>query len=171
MKVKFFIFVVLLTFVLFFFLLFTEEEVILYPNFAKDSDGSQSEEIIKNMKEKYETIILKFYPYGYIEVWGWEKQKYIKKVYAIAEWKAEEELGAGNIYIGYSFDGKNYFEIGPFNGSSEYTKTTIEIPTNLFTNIENLRIRFRGEDLDYGIDATAEVKIFLKVIKYKFRLL
>ena len=85
-------------------------------------------------------------------------------------WKAEKDFGAGNIFIGYSFDGKNYIEIGPFEGSNEYKLDIIEIPTNFLTNIENLRIRFRGEDIDYALDAFAEVKVWLKVISYRFGL-
>lgn len=153
---------------IFFFLFSKEEEIYLYPQKAKDSDGTDSQEIINNMKNGFETIILKHYPFGYVEVEEWGKIKHLKKVYAIVEWKADEDLGAGNIYVGYSFDGKEYKEVGPFNASSHVRKEVIEIPIKPFSNIDNLRVRFRGEDLDFGLDAVAEVSIKLKVIRYKF---
>lgn len=174
MKKSYLVALIILIFFIFIFLFFNffviEEEIILFPKFGKDSDGSLSDEIVENIKKGYERVILKFYPYGFLEVWGWENQFFVKKIFAVVEWRADEDLGAGNIFIGYSLDGKNYYEIGPLNASNNYTKTIIEIPIKTFSNIENIKIRFRGEDLDYAIDAYAEVKIYLKVIRYKFRL-
>ncbi|MEM5875348.1 MAG: hypothetical protein QXX45_02125 [Candidatus Aenigmatarchaeota archaeon] len=167
--IKIFSVILLFLFIIIFIFVKTEEKIV-YPSKAKDSDGSLENEIIENNIKGYESVSLKFYPFGYIEFWGWNKTKYIKKVYAYIMWKAEKDFGAGNIFIGYSFDGKNYIEIGPFEGSNEYKLDIIEIPTNFLTNIENLRIRFRGEDIDYALDAFAEVKVWLKVISYRFGL-
>lgn len=144
-----------------------EIEVYPKPLNAKDTDGTPSNEILQNMENGYEMVILKVYPFGYLEV-EWENIGFFKKAFAIVEWKTHKDLGAGNIYIGYSFDRKNYTEAGPFNENEDFTKTIIEIPLNLSSNINNLRIRFRGEDLDFATDAIAEVNIKLKVIKYKF---
>ena len=161
--------VVLISIVL---VMFFPIEVESYPKplKAKDTDGTPSDEIINNTNSGFETVILKFNPFGYIEVQEWEKVDFLKKVYVVVEWKAYKDLGAGNIYIGYSFDGKNYTEIGPFNESDEVKTEIIEIPAN-FSDISKLRIRFRGEDLDFATDAIAEVKILLKVTKYNFGLI
>jgi len=147
--------------------IFPTEEIYAKPLRAKDSDGTQSEEILENMRKGYETIILKHFPYGFLEVEEWEKVKFPKKAYAIIKWRTYEELGAGNIYIGYSFDGKNYKEIGPFNESVNFTTTIIEIPVNPLSDLSKLKVRFRGEDTDFGVDAISEVRIELKIIKYK----
>jgi hypothetical protein len=147
-----------------------EEEVYLTPLKARDTDGTPPNEIIENMEKGFEMVILKVHPFGYLEIGKWEKVKFLKKAFAIVEWKTYRDLGAGNIYIGYSFDGKNYVETGPFNESENLTKTTLEIPVSFFSNLEDLRIRFRGEDTDFAIDAIAEVNIKLKVIRYKFGL-
>lgn len=154
--------------ILLFKLLVHEEEVYLEPLEAKDSDGTPSEEILKNMEKCCESVILKFHPYGYLEVTRWEKASFPKKCLAIVNWRTYKDLGAGNIYIGYSFDGKNYKEVGPFNESENFKETAIEIPVSLFTDLSNLRVRFRGEDLDFATDAIAEVNIKLKVTRYKF---
>jgi len=148
-----------------------EQEVFPKPIKAKDTDGSPSDEILENMEKCCESVILKFNPYGYLEVEEWKKVDLPKKAFAIVNWRTYKDLGAGNIYIGYSFDGKEYKELGPFNESENFTQTTIEIPVNLFSDLSKLRIRFRGEDLDFATDAIAEVKIELKVIKYKFGLI
>lgn len=148
-----------------------QEEVYLKPLEAKDSDGTPSNEILENMEKCCEAVILKFNPYGYLEVIKWEKINFPKKAFAIVSWRTYKDLGAGNIYIGYSFDGKNYKEIGPFNENENFTETTIEIPLNFFSDLSNLKVRFRGEDLDFATDAIAEVNIKLKVIRYKFGLI
>jgi len=95
-------------------ILWPTEEIYVNPLRARDSDGTPSEEILENMKNGYEVVILKHFPYGFLEVEEWEKVRFLKKAYLIVEWRTYEELGAGNIYIGYSFDGKKYMEIGPF---------------------------------------------------------
>jgi len=148
-------------------ILWPTEEIYVNPLRARDSDGTPSEEILENMKNGYEVVILKHFPYGFLEVEEWEKVRFLKKAYLIVEWRTYEELGAGNIYIGYSFDGKKYMEIGPFNESLNFTKTVIEIPVNPFSDLSKLKVRFRGEDIDFGIDAIAEIKIELKALKYK----
>lgn len=158
--------IVVLSFFLFF--LIGEEEKIVYPTYGRDTDGTLQDEIVRNNREGYETVLLKFFPYGYIEFYGWKNVSMVKKVFAFVEWRTEKDLGAGNIYIGYSFDGKNYVEVGPFNESENYRVTVLEIPANIFTDLENVKIRFRGEDLDFATDAYAEVKVYLKVISYKF---
>lgn len=169
MKKKMLIAVFLLILLVVFFPM--QEEVYLKPLEAKDSDGTPSHEILENMRKCCETVILKFNPYGYLEVKKWEKVNFLKKAFAIVNWKTYEDLGAGNIYIGYSFDGKNYEEVGPFGESKNFKETILEIPVNFFSDLSNLRVRFRGEDLDFATDAIAEVNIKLKVIKYKFGLM
>lgn len=167
MKLKIVIIAVISILILF---LFFPREMEVYPKpiKAKDTDGTPQEEILENMKNGFEMVILKFYPFGYLEITEWEKVRFLKEVYAIIEWRTYKGLGAGNIYIGYSFDGKNYIEFGPFNESENITKTVIKIPVNIFSDISRLKIRFRGEDIDFALDAIAEVNIKLKVIKYKF---
>jgi hypothetical protein len=152
--------------------LFVPGESEVYPAAlkAKDTDGTPSDEILQHMLSGHEPVILKYFPFGYLEVEEWEKVILPKKVFAIVDWKTYKDLGAGNIYIGYSFDGKEYKEIGPFN-ESDGTQTVLEVPVNIFSDISNLRIRFRGEDLDFATDAVAEVSIKLKVIRYKFGLI
>ncbi|MBU5687810.1 MAG: hypothetical protein KQA31_00145 [Candidatus Aenigmarchaeota archaeon] len=137
-----------------------EKEIYLEPLYARDSDGSDSEDIINNMKENYEIVSLKANPFGYVELSKFQFKGFIKRIDAEFYWNIYEDFGGGNIYIGYSFDGKNYIEKGPFNESGSYK---IDIPVNIFSNLNNLRLRFRGEDLDFGPDALAEVKMKLKV--------
>jgi len=143
--------------------LFNGKETYPKPLSAKDIDGLDSSEIIKDMQNGYETIDLKANPFGYVEINGWENQALIKKVSAIVEWKTPKKLGAGNNYIGYSFDGKNYNETGPFKESENVTRTIIEVPVDASSNLNNLSVRFRGQDMDFGPDAIAEVSIRLKV--------
>ncbi|MFH8093132.1 MAG: hypothetical protein QXM38_04270 [Candidatus Aenigmatarchaeota archaeon] len=159
MKVKIFLIAVLLI-VLALSLNLKEKEFYLEPFDAKDSDGSDSDDIINNMKNSYEIVSLKTNPFGYIEIRGFQPKGLLKKAYAEFYWKLYEDLGGGNIYVGYSFDGKNYVEEGPFNESGSLK---INIPVNIFSNLNELSLRFRGEDLDFAADAVAEVKIKLKI--------
>jgi len=153
---------ILIALLLFAFL--KEQEVYLDAISAADSDGTDSSDIISNMKDGYELVSLKANPFGFIEVRGFKHSGIAKKAYATYEWHVYQDLGAANIYVGYSFDGKKYFEQGPFDDSGNIT---IEIPVNPFYNLENLRLRFRGEDADFGPDAIAEVRMKLKAIVYK----
>lgn len=148
-----------------------EQEVYPIPLEAKDTDGTPSREILENMEKCCESVILKFNPYGYLEVRKWEKVNLPKKAFAIVRWRTYKDLGAGNIYIGYSFDGKNYKEIGPLGETEDFNETVLEIPLNIFSDLSNLRVRFRGEDLDFATDAIAEVSIKLKAIRYKLGLI
>ena len=151
----------------FLLILFFIKKSMVYPDpiFAKDSDGTPSIQILENMKTGFETVSLKTYPFGYLEVQGWEKVGFPKDLEVEIFWKIQEDLGAGNIYIGYSWGG-DYKEIGPFEGISN--STSFNIPVNIFSDIRNLKLRFRGEDLDLASEAIAEVKIKLKVVKYSF---
>ncbi len=135
---------------------------------ARDSDGSDSADILNNMKNGYELVSLKTNPYGYIEVSNFQFKGIAKKVYAIIEWKAYKDLGADNIYVGYSFDDK-YIEKGPFHEG--YKRETIEIPINMLSDFNKLKIRLRGEDTDFGPDALAEVNIKLEADIYKLSFL
>jgi hypothetical protein len=132
---------------------------------AKDSDGTPSEEIMQNMIDGQEMVILKANPFGYIEVGGWRGPFMLKKATAIVEWKTYKDFGAGNIYVGYSFGG-NYSEIGPFGESENITTTEINIPVGVFEDLSKLKIRFKGEDMDFGPEAIAEARIRLKIIGF-----
>jgi hypothetical protein len=148
------------------FLFFSlEKHGTAIPTFAKDTDGTDSNDIIKNMQNGHELVILKVDPYGYVELSGWKSRGLLKKAAATAEWKTYKDLGAGNIYLGYSFGG-NYTEIGPFSESEEFTKTIIEIPVGMFADLSKLKVRFRGEDTDFAADAIAEVGIKLETTSY-----
>jgi hypothetical protein len=164
---KFLIIFAIILILIIVFLFLSQEVVYSEPLKAKDSDGTISSQIIEDMKMKYEMVILKTYPFGYVEVEGWKGSGLLKKAFAIVEWKTYRDSGAGNIYIGYFFDGKNYTEVGPFNESEDFVKTVLEIPVNFFSDLNKLRVRFRGEDLDFAADAIAEVNIKLKVISVK----
>lgn len=163
--------ILILIFVLILLFFPHQQEVYPKPIEAKDSDGTLSNEILENMEKCCETVILKFNPYGYVEVRKWEKVNFPKKAFATVSWRTYKGLGAGNIYIGYSFDGIKYEEAGPFGETEDFNQTTLEIPVNFFSDLSNLRVRFRGEDLDFATDAIAEVRIKLKVIRYKFGLM
>jgi len=141
-----------------------EETVYLQARDARDSDGSDARDILRNMNEGYELVSLKTNPYGYVEIGNFSFSGIPKKAYAIFEWNSYEDLGASNIYIGYSF-GDGYKDIGPLEtrGSRK-----VEIPVNVFTDFSKLKIRFRGEDADFGPDALAEVKMKVEVIKWRF---
>ncbi|MCS7135125.1 MAG: hypothetical protein NZ893_01665 [Candidatus Aenigmarchaeota archaeon] len=144
-------------------LLFVKEKKdYLKPRNAKDSDGTDSGDIIKNMENGYELVSLKTNPYGFVEVYDFENKGLLKEAYAIFHWEIESE-DAGNIYVGYSFDGKNYVEKGPFNESG---KIKVKLPSTIFSSFKNLRLRFRGEDLDFAADAIVKVKIYLQAIYY-----
>jgi len=134
---------------------------------ATDTDGTRTSEILSNIENGHEKVILKVNPFGYIAVGGWENRGLPKEASAIVEWRAYRGFGAGRIYVGYSFGG-NYTEIGPFNESDNFTQTTLNIPVNIFTDFGKLKIRLRGEDLDFGPDAIAEVSMKLKVTDYGF---
>jgi hypothetical protein len=134
---------------------------------ATDTDGTRTAEIIASMASSHEKVILKVNPFGYVAVGGWENTGLAKSVQAIIEWKTYKDFGAGNIYIGYSFGG-NYTEVGPFDESDEFVQTSLDIPVNIFTDLGKLRVRFRGEDTDFGPDAIAEVSIKLRVTDYGF---
>lgn len=168
MKILKILFLLILVSVFLIFLFSREYETYLRPLEANDTDGTPSEEIIQNMDNGFESVILKLYPFGYLEVYKWEDSGFLKKAFAIVDWKTYKEMGAGNIYIGYSFDGKKYYEVGPFKESDNVTETVIEVPVNLFSDLKKLIIRFRGEDLDYAADAIAEVRIRLKTIRYNW---
>jgi hypothetical protein len=145
----------------------SEKQTYAKPLSAFNTDGTPSTIIINNMNASHQKVILKTSPFGYIEIRGWDSQGLIKKVVATVEWKTYEDMGAGNIYIGYSFGG-NYTEIGPFRESENFTTNEIEIPLISSNEISKLKVRFRGEDLDFGPDAIADVSIKLKVIYYGF---
>jgi hypothetical protein len=147
--------------------LFFLSEKEVYPKLlsARDTDGTEAGDIISGMENGYEMVILKANPFGYLEAGGWENAGLLKNATALVEWKTFEGLGAGSIYIGYSF-GENYTELGPFNESSNNTITEVGIPASPFTDISKLKVRFRGEDMDFGPDAIAEVRMRLKVIRY-----
>jgi hypothetical protein len=145
----------------------SERETFAKPLRASDTDGTPSSEIIRSISSSHEKVILKVNPFGYLEAGGWESQGMIKRIVAMVEWRTYKDLGAGNIYIGYSFGG-DYVESGPFSESDSFTTNQMEIPLNSSSDLSNLKIRFRGEDTDYGPDAVAEVSIRLKVIVYGF---
>jgi len=141
-----------------------EETVYLQAKYARDSDGTDAGDILKNINDGYEILSLKANPYGYVEISNFNFSGVPKKAYAIFEWNAYEDLGASNIYIGYSF-GDVYKETGPLEAKGN---RKIEIPVNIFTDFSKLKIRFRGEDSDFGPDALVEVKMKLEVVKWRF---
>jgi len=140
-----------------------EETVCLQAKEARDSDGSDASDIIKNANDSYEILSLKSNPYGYVEIGNFSFSGIPKKAYAIFEWNAYEDLGASNIYVGYSF-GNSYVEVGPLEAKGS---RKIDIPVNIFTDFSKLKIRFRGEDSDFGPDALAEVKMRVEIVKLR----
>jgi hypothetical protein len=145
----------------------SERDSYAKPTDASDSDGTRDSDILTNVNSSFEKVILKVSPFGYLEVSNWEGFGLVKKATAIVNWRTYKDFGAGNIYVGYSF-GDIFTEVGPFNESAELTETKIEIPVNPFTDLRRLRVRFRGEDTDFGPDAVAEVNIRLRVTYYGF---
>jgi hypothetical protein len=165
---KFSIALISISFIAFLMLaMFFGSEKNMRPNplSARDTDGTDPSDIIKNMEGGYEMVILKVNPFGYVEIEGWESVGLLKSATLEVEWKTYSDLGAGNIYVGYSL-GDDYVEIGPFNESSEAVKREIAIPVSPFTDMGNLKARFRGEDIDFGPDAIAEVRMNLRVVRY-----
>ena len=157
------VFIAIFAVLLLFLLSLKEETVSLQPMEARDSDGSDPGDILRNMNEGYELISLKTNPYGYVEIGNFSFSGLAKKAYAFFEWNAYEDLGASNLYIGYSF-GNGFEEIGPLEARGS---RKIEIPVNIFTDFSKLRIRFRGEDSDFGPDALAEVKMKVEIIRLR----
>jgi hypothetical protein len=158
--------IILLAIIIFIVAFFiSETQTYGKPLGAFSTDGTPSTIIISNMNVSHQKVSLKTNPFGYIEIRGWTGHGIIKKAIATFEWKTDKDMGAGKIYIGYSFGG-NYTETGPFDESENFTTSEIEIPFGISNDLSKLKVRFRGEDLDFGPDAIADVSIKLKVIVY-----
>jgi len=109
-------------------------------------------------------INLKTWPYGSSVAEGWEMSPTDEGKSAIAhvKWKTDEGAGAGNIYIGYSYDGQRWIEKGPFNESVSEKDTLIELGRLGKGQLAKLQLRFRGEDMDRMLPAFAYVQFSLE---------
>ena len=148
------------------FLLPVEKEVFIKPVSAKDSDGKSSGEII-NAEDYF--VILKTYPYGYMEIDEWSPAENAKEARIAVEWRTNE-FGAGNIYLGY-FVSDEWNETGPFNESSSAIRTVLSLPKPINYNLSKVRFRFRAEDIDFGADAIAWLRAEMIVRKQAYGLI
>lgn len=154
---------IIILFVYLAFFIPLEKEVVLNPIVVKDSDGKFSNDIIELQKNSEYSVSLKTFPYGYVQVDEWDFVQNPRNATIKVEWKTNE-LGAGNIYLGYS-GGSGWVEFGPYNQSLDIFKTSISVPDHFVQNVSLLKFRFRGEDLDFGPDAIAWVKVEMAVRK------
>jgi len=109
-------------------------------------------------------INLKTWPYGSALAEGWDSSlaQEGKSVVAHVKWTSDANAGAGNIYVGYSYDGGTWVERGPFNGSVEEKDVNFELGKLHKGQLASLRLRFRGEDTDRKLPAFAQVQFYLQ---------
>jgi hypothetical protein len=142
--------------------------IVMSPVEIVDSDGKSSSDIIYNIASNgFDDVTLKLRPFGYVTVVTWEetaKFSKIKKATVSVFWKSDTGRGAGNIYVGYSTDnGASFVEKGPFNETDLMQNTTFEFGENFTSDIRNLQVRWRGEDLDYRLAAKGYVNFKMDV--------
>jgi hypothetical protein len=144
--------------------------IVMTPKSIADSDGNPSSEIVQRIvaEDGFEDVILKLRPFGYVTVQSWgndtESFSKIKRAAVSVLWRTDANRGAGNIYVGYSTDnGASFVELGPFNESETVQNTTMEFAENFTSDIRNLQVRWRGEDLDYRLAANGYVSFKMNV--------
>ncbi|MEM0476576.1 MAG: hypothetical protein QW367_02990 [Candidatus Aenigmatarchaeota archaeon] len=125
----------------------------VFPMNCIDSDGDCNVERIKYLDNEYETIDLLYYPFGYLIARDFEINLkgniLIRDASIHVFWYSDVGEGAGNIYIEYSFDGTNwYYCSGPYSESSEIVHSYCSLSSISKEQLQNLMVRFRGEDLD-----------------------
>lgn len=145
-----------------------DKEIIIYPLEASDSDGKSSDNIINAQKTFDYFLILKTYPYGFVRIDKWQNSTVgdIKRASIHTEWKTNKGFGAGNIFVGYSINGNEWNETGPFSDSDN--QAYIDLPVDY--DISMIKFRFRGEDLDFAADAITWVRTNMIVTVKRFGL-
>lgn len=140
---------------------FVSSSSVLLPSDARDSDGTPSAMIISKLKspQSSEEISLNTFPYGYIIARNWEWGRGDADLIARIKWEAEKEHGAGDIYLGHSFDGSDWEETGPLPASGE---KALKLGKLSRTEINSLQIRWRGSDLDGREHAFARVEFLVR---------
>ncbi len=141
---------------------------------AVDSDGTPSSEIIGHMND-FEDVGLKTDPFGHVTVTQWSGEVppgfTVENATVHIRWKTDMDLGAGNIFVGYSTDsGESFVEAGPFGESETERGTVLEISGPIAYNLTKVQVRWRGEDLDYRFPATGYVSFSMDA-KIKRKLL
>ncbi|MCS7093970.1 MAG: hypothetical protein RMJ18_02195 [Candidatus Aenigmarchaeota archaeon] len=123
----------------------------LIPFSCYDSDGDCDVERIKQKDNIYELVDLLFYPYGWLVVEGFKdsipEENEIDLVSFNIFWFTDLGEGASNIYIEYWNGSQWLYCAGPFGERGELTHTSC----NAFltkNQIQNLKVRVRGEDID-----------------------
>ncbi|MFH1294603.1 MAG: DUF2341 domain-containing protein [Candidatus Aenigmatarchaeota archaeon] len=100
-------------------------------------------------------VNMKTNPYGFAIADNWSLELSDEMVRASVSWYTDVGAGAGDIYIGYSTDGQNWEEQGPFSESGSIQQTFFDLSG--IEDLDNLRLRFRGQDLDRMYPAFAYV--------------
>lgn len=158
-----------------FVLIYTKPVTVHFaPVQALDSDGTPSSEILEHMKD-FEDVDMKADPFGHVTVteWGGEIPPgfTVENATVHIRWKTDIDLGAGNIFMGYSTDGgESFVETGPFNESEIEQDTVLELSGPIAYNVTKVQVRWRGEDLDYRFPATGYVSFSMDA-KIKRKLL
>ncbi len=163
---------ILLIWFLFFviFVIATQPSINRVPTACVDSDGDCDVENINLSDNIYESVNLKTSPFGWINATDWDQDvpagNTIDNATLYVEWYTDTGKGAGNIYVGYynSTDWVNC--TSPLSESGSETNTSCDITTLTVSQLNNIKVRFRGEDLDQRNPAYAYVDYIYIEVNY-----
>jgi hypothetical protein len=133
------------------------------PTACTDSDGDCNFVNMNSNDNSYESVNLKTYPYGWINVTDWDQDipsgNTIDNATLHVIWKTDTNKGANYIYIGY-FNSTDWVDCaGPFSESAAEINTTCDLSGLSVSNMNNIKVRFRGEDTDSRQPAYAYINL------------
>ena len=140
------------------------------PTSCVDSDGNCDFENINTSNNVYEEVNLKTSPYGWINVTDWDQDvpvgNTIDNATLHVEWYSDIDKGAGDIYVGY-YNGTDWVDCeGPYGESGSEIDTTCDVSSLSVSQMNNIMVRFRGEDTDQRAPAYAYVDYIYIEVNY-----
>jgi hypothetical protein len=142
------------------------------PVACQDSDGDCNVENINASDNVFELVDLLTYPFGWINASDWDldlpSNTILQSAYLHVVWKTDVGFGASNINIDY-WNGTHWINCaGPFSENQMISDTICNISSLSTNQLNNIMVRFRGEDIDGFPNAFAYVDLIYIVANYSF---
>jgi hypothetical protein len=124
----------------------------IMPGYCQDSDGDCNYLNINNMDDVFETVDLLTYPFGWINSTSWSStmpdDASVSGAVLHVIWKTDAFLGAENINIDY-WSGSSWTNCaGPLSENETVSDTSCNVSQLTKSQLNSLKVRFRGEDTD-----------------------
>jgi hypothetical protein len=144
----------------------------MLPVACQDSDGDCNVENINASDNVFELVDLLTYPFGWINSSDWDldlpSNTILQSAYLHVLWKTDVGFGASNINIDY-WNGTHWINCaGPFSENQTISDNICNISSLSTNQLNNIMVRFRGEDIDGFPNAFAYVDLIYIVANYSF---